>query len=168
MSRRVVEELNKLPEKVRFPRGLRTWLGFAQTAIEYDRPQRFAGETHYGFRDLYRLATDGIASLSLRPLQLAQILSILYGLFTVLGLAGIAFGVFDSLGTDAQLSFLVLLVLLSNGIVLFCLYVLGAYLGRAYLEVKGRPSYIVAEIIDVAEADTRKALIDEGDVNRRA
>jgi dolichol-phosphate mannosyltransferase len=147
MSRRVVDELNKLPEKVRFPRGLRTWVGFDQTSVEYDRPERVAGETHYGFRDLYRLATDGIASLSLRPLQLAQVLSLLYLIVTVVGLGGLAFGAFDSLRTDARLSLLLLIVLVNNSIVLFCLYVLGAYLGRAYLEVKGRPTYIVAEVI---------------------
>lgn len=147
MSRRVVAELNKLPEKVRFPRGLRTWVGFDQTSIEYDRPQRFAGETHYGFGDLYRLATDGIASLSLRPLLLAQGLSIVYMIGTVVGLVGLALGMFESLRTEAQIGLLFLLVLVSNGIVLFCLYVLGAYLGRAYLEVKGRPTYIVADVV---------------------
>jgi dolichol-phosphate mannosyltransferase len=156
MSRRVVDELNKLPEKVRFPRGLRTWVGFDQTSIEYDRPQRFAGETHYGFGDLYRLATDGIASLSLRPLLLAQGLSIVYMIGTVVGLIGLALGMFESLRTEAQIAFLFLLVLVSNGIVLFCLYVLGAYLGRAYIEVKGRPTYIVDEVIRSSEDLSRQ------------
>jgi glycosyltransferase involved in cell wall biosynthesis len=151
MSRRVVDELNRLPEKVRFARGLRTWVGFRQTAIDYHRPLRHAGETHYGLRDLYRLATEGIASLSLRPLQAAQLLSILYLFSTLVGFGGLLLGLFDRLTTEAQLSLLFLLVLVSNGIILFCLYVLGAYVGRAYLEVKGRPSYIVAEVIRPAD-----------------
>lgn len=155
MSRRVVDELNQLPEKVRFPRGLRTWVGFPQTAIEYDRPARLAGDSHYGWKDLYALATDGIASLSLRPLQLAQLLSILYFVSTFLGLVALTMGVFDEASVRTQLSVVFFLLLMSNSIILFCLYILGAYLGRAYLEVKGRPSYIVAEIVHVGERRER-------------
>ena len=148
MSRRVVDELNRLPEKVRFPRGLRSWVGFPQAGIEYDRPPRFAGETRYTFADLYQLATDGIASLSLRPLKVAQLLSLLYLVLTVGGVTMLGLGFFNATDARTQISFLTVLMLLSNSVILFCLYILGAYLGRAYLEVKGRPSYIVAEIID--------------------
>jgi dolichol-phosphate mannosyltransferase len=143
MSRRVVEELERLPERVRFPRGLRTWIGFPQTAMEYDRPARAAGETSYTWRGLYQLATEGIASLSLRPLQLAQVLSIVF--FTLsLGAAGaVMLGALDERSAGPPLA---VLILLSNSIILFCLYIIGAYLGRAYLEVKQRPAYVVAEV----------------------
>lgn len=149
MSRRVVDALNQLPENVRFPRGLRAWVGFPQTALEYDRPARFAGETRYSWADLYRLATDGIASLSLRPLQLAQALSAIYFVLSTIGVAALMLGLFDGADVHAQLSLLIVLMLLSNGIILLCLYILGAYLGRAYMEVKGRPGYVVAEILQV-------------------
>lgn len=153
MSRRVVDELNRLPEKVRFPRGLRSWVGFPQTAIEYDRPPRFAGESSYTFADLYQLATDGIASLSLRPLRVAQLLSLLYLVLSVGGVTALCVGVFTVTDVSTQLSLLMVVMLLSNSFILLCLYILGAYVGRAYLEVKGRPNYIVAEMIDCEPAE---------------
>jgi glycosyltransferase involved in cell wall biosynthesis len=146
LSRRAVEELNKLPEKVRFPRGLRSWIGFRQTAIRYDRPPRVAGTSRYGWSDLYHLATDGIASLSLRPLQLAQVLALVYFLLSLVGLCAMMSRSFE-LDVSARISLLLMLTLLSNGLIMFCLYIVGAYLGRAYLEVKGRPAYVVAEVI---------------------
>lgn len=147
MSRRVVDELNRLPEKVRFARGLRSWIGFRQTAVAYDRPARAAGESRYGMAALYQLATEGIASLSLRPLQLAQLLSILYLSLTVGAVPAMMLGLFDSADLNTRLSIVLVLMLLSNSIILFCLYIIGAYLGRAYLEVKGRPSYVVADVL---------------------
>jgi glycosyltransferase involved in cell wall biosynthesis len=148
MSRRVVDELVKLPERLRFPRGLRAWIGFRQTAITYDRPPRFAGRSRYRLADLYGLATDGIASLSLRPLQLAQVLALLY--FAVTMVAAVVFALGWPAGRDVEtrLTLLLIVTMLSNGLVLLCLYIIGAYLGRAYLEVKGRPPYVVAEVLD--------------------
>jgi polyisoprenyl-phosphate glycosyltransferase len=78
MDRKVVLALQALPERQRFMRALRSWVGFKQTGYPYERPARAAGETKYTFRRLYKLATDGIASVSIRPLQIAQTLSLLY------------------------------------------------------------------------------------------
>jgi len=152
MSRRVVDELCRLPERVRFPRGLRSWIGFRQAAVPYDRPARHAGTSRYGWRELYRLATDGIAAMSLRPLQLAQVLALAYFLISVAAVAAYAFGWLRSASLQTQISLILLLTIFSNGLVLFCLYVLGAYLGRAYLEVKGRPPYVVAEVLRPPDA----------------
>ena len=146
MSRRVIEELARLPERVRFPRGLRTWIGFPQTALEYDRPARAAGETNYTWRGLYQLATEGIASLSLRPLQLAQVLSIIFFMLSLGAAGAVVVGAIDERSAGPPLPLLAVLILLSNSIILFCLYIIGAYLGRAYLEVKQRPAYVVAEV----------------------
>lgn len=151
MSRRAVDELNRLPESIRFPRGLRAWIGFPQSAVEYDRPERAAGQSSYGWRDLYHLATEGIASISLRPLQAAQILAIGYLLLSLLGLTSILLGTFDTTELRSQINLLTVLMIASNSLILFCLYILGAYLGRSYLEVKGRPTYIVYEDLIVQE-----------------
>ncbi len=151
MSRRVVDELNKLPETLRFPRGLRSWVGFSQTAIQYDRPARSAGQSSYGWRALYRLATDGIASVSLRPLQLSQILALLYLLVSGVGIVALLSNAFRETDIRTQLNWMLVLILLGNGLILFCVYILGSYLGRAYLEVKGRPGYVVEERVIVAE-----------------
>lgn len=151
MSRRAVDELNRLPESVRFPRGLRAWIGFPQTAVEYDRPARAAGQSSYGWRDLYSLATEGIASMSLRPLKMAQVLAILYLLLSLGGLTALLLNTFDQTDLHTQVNLLTILMIASNSLILFCLYILGAYLGRAYLEIKGRPSYIVYEDLIVRE-----------------
>jgi dolichol-phosphate mannosyltransferase len=151
MSRRAVDELTKLPERLRFPRGLRAWIGSRQPAITYDRPARFAGRSSYSWADLYALATDGIAALSLRPLQLAQILALVYFLLTVVGLSALVFGWLRDADLNTRLTVLVLVTMVSNGLVMFCLYIIGAYLGRTYLEVKGRPTYVVADVLDANE-----------------
>lgn len=154
MSRRVVDELNRLPERVRFARGLRSWVGFRQEAVPYDRPARSAGRSRYGLRSLYRLATDGIAALSLRPLQIAQALAVVYLFLSLAVIVASLLDVFEGLQASARIDILMVLFLLSNAVVLFCLYIIGAYLGRTYLEVKGRPTYIVAEVIEPRDDDT--------------
>src|SRR5262245_4781678 len=75
MDRHVISALRKLPERLRYPRVLRAWVGFRQTGVEYDRPRRRAGLSKYSMGRLYRLATDGIAAASIRPLKIAQVSS---------------------------------------------------------------------------------------------
>lgn len=149
MSRRVVEALHALPERQRFPRGLRAWVGFPQTAFEYDRPPRQGGQAKYGLRALYRLATDGIAAMSTRPLKAAQLLAFCFALVALVFAGGIIFAMLARpySGTFVLLLGLYLLVALTGSMVMICLYILGAYVGRDYLEDKGRPPYIVMETI---------------------
>jgi polyisoprenyl-phosphate glycosyltransferase len=149
MDRRVVKALRSLPERLRFPRGLRAWVGFRQEGIEFDRPERQAGTAKYAFRQLYRLATDGIASMSTRPLQVAQLFSFFFGLVTIGLLAMLLAGWFAS-PTSIPRPFLLAYVLVASGnaVQSFCLYILGAYVGRTYLEVKGRPPYLVMEVVE--------------------
>jgi dolichol-phosphate mannosyltransferase len=149
MSRRVVERLVALPEKLRFPRVMRAWVGFPQAGVEYDRPERRAGRSKYTLTRLYKLATDGVVSSSVRPLQAAQFFSVCYLLLTM------ALGVFMVArhlvwpGLSVSLPVLVgyLLVLSGNFVQVVCIYILGAYVGRTYLEVKGRPPYVVMEVV---------------------
>jgi dolichol-phosphate mannosyltransferase len=149
MDRRVVLALRKLPERLRFPRGLRAWVGFRQEALEYDRPERQAGRTKYAWSKLYRLATDGIASMSTRPLQAAQLFSFLFGLLTIAFLVMLVAGYAARPGSIPR-PFLVAYALIATGnaVQSFCLYILGAYVGRTYLEVKGRPPYLVMEVVE--------------------
>jgi polyisoprenyl-phosphate glycosyltransferase len=149
MDRRVMRALRSLPERLRFPRGLRAWVGFRQEAIEFDRPERQAGKTKYAWSKLYRLATDGIASMSTRPLQAAQLGSFFFGLLTLFFLAMLVAGYVAS-PTSIPRPFLLAYVLVATGnaVQSFCLYILGAYVGRTYLEVKGRPPYVVMEVVE--------------------
>jgi dolichol-phosphate mannosyltransferase len=150
MDRRVVESLRALPERLRFVRGLRAWVGFRQIAHPYDRDPRAAGRPKYSLKALYMLATDGIASSSIRPLRVTQGLATLFFLLTIVtGLrAGgrLLFG--DSSDpTTLRLDALLALVSLIGFSVLVCLYVLSAYIARTYLEVKGRPTYLLREVV---------------------
>ncbi|MCU0636017.1 MAG: glycosyltransferase family 2 protein, partial [Gemmatimonadaceae bacterium] len=76
MRREVVEAINELPERNRFVRGLRTWVGFRQTGLAYERAARYAGEPKYTLRKLLRLAADGIVNFSYRPLQAIMLLGL--------------------------------------------------------------------------------------------
>jgi dolichol-phosphate mannosyltransferase len=149
MDRRVVTALRDLPERLRFPRVLRAWVGFRQIGVEYERPQRQAGISKYTVGKLYRLATDGIAAASIRPLKIAQLSSFLFGLVAVALMCVYMLMLVGQVRTILSLPFLLISLLIASGhaLTMLCLYVFSAYLGRMYLEVKGRPSYIVMEEI---------------------
>jgi dolichol-phosphate mannosyltransferase len=148
---RVVAVLRGLPENLRFPRGLRAWVGFRQTGVEYERPRRQAGSSKYTLRRLYRLATDGVVSSSLRPLQVAQVASVAYLLLTLALGAFLAVRPSDP-DLPPWLLLLYLVILSGNFVQALCIYILGAYVGRTYLEVKGRPAYVVMEVVGEAGA----------------
>ncbi len=146
MDRKVAQKIRELPEKLRFPRGLRAWVGFRQVGVDYDRPHRQGGNSKYTLSKLYRLATDGVISSSVRPLQAAQVFGVSYLVFTVLLalLLLIRPGQFE-IPPWTLLGYL--LIISGNMVQIFCIYILGAYVGRTYLEVKGRPSYVVMETV---------------------
>jgi dolichol-phosphate mannosyltransferase len=146
LDRRVVRAVADLPEKLRFPRVLRAWVGFRQTGIEYDRPPRRAGKAKYTLAKLYRLATDGVVAASVRPLQVAQVFSVSY-LVVILALGALVAARGSELGVPRWALVSYLLILSGNFVQVFCMYILGAYVGRTYLESKGRPSYLIMEVV---------------------
>jgi glycosyltransferase involved in cell wall biosynthesis len=151
MDKRVVAAIRSLPEHLRFIRGLRAWVGFPNVAHIYERTGRAAGAPKYSFKTLYRLATDGLTASSIRPLKVAQVLAIIF--FLISGVIAVTV-VYRLLSTDAShaelsLSYLQLLLTSTTGFaILFCLYIMSAYIGRTYLEAKGRPSYILMETVE--------------------
>jgi glycosyltransferase involved in cell wall biosynthesis len=152
MDRKVVDIICALPERNRFLRGLRAWVGFRQTALEYERAAREAGEPKYNFRRLVKLATDGIYSFSYAPLKLAGTVGVLTALLAVLyALKVLIWRVFlhDIVPGFATLAIAVLLL---GGIQLITLYFIGEYIGRIYDETKQRPLYIVGERIGFSPA----------------
>jgi dolichol-phosphate mannosyltransferase len=142
MDRQAVDELNNLPERTRFIRGLRSWVGFKQTEVLYDRDARHHGETKYSLSRLFRLAMDGIFVFSDAPLKLITLLGCFISILAVLGLSLsllIPWRVDPSIvGMFAVGSGLVLL----GGIQLVGLGVVGEYMGRIYREVRARPLYV--------------------------
>ncbi len=155
MDRRVVEVLREARERNRFVRGIRSWAGFRQTGLEYDRPARQAGESHYSWRRLAQLAADGIFSFSHVPLRLA-----LYGGF--LGVAGsFALAAVIIVRRLLEQSFVpgvtvtIVLVLFFGGLQLLMGGILGEYIGRIYDEVKSRPLYVIRERVNTATLRAR-------------
>ncbi len=151
MDRCVVEQLKQLPESKRFIRGLRSWVGFKQEPLEYERSVRFAGKPKYTVRKLIKLAFDGMFSFSYAPLRIAIILgSIVSGLAFLEGLRIIYLKLFvkEFIPGLAALSIFILFI---GGIILLFIGLIGEYIGRIYDEVKGRPTYIIRRNIDSAE-----------------
>jgi len=159
MSRRVVVALRELRETHRFVRGMVAWVGFKQTAVLYDRPGRFAGETKYPFRKMLRFAIDGITSFSVLPLRFATYLGMVISLLSV----GVAIWAlvarFILHATVAGWTAEVVIVSLLAAVQLLMIGILGEYIGRIYEEVKKRPLYVVGDRVNLG----RKRDDDEED-----
>ncbi len=145
MTRRVVEQLNAMPERYRFIRGLVSFVGFSQVPFPYERDARFAGETNYPLRKMVALAIDAVTSFSVVPLRFASHLGMLFGLAGLVSLAGIVW-VWMQGGTVQGWASLAALILIMGSVQLLVLGVFGEYLGRMYMEAKHRPLFIIAEV----------------------
>jgi polyisoprenyl-phosphate glycosyltransferase len=160
MNRRALDALNALPERSRFIRGLRSWIGFRQTGLAYERQARAAGEPKYTFRKLLQLALDGIVNFSSKPLRLIMVAGMLLGTFSLLAaLLTLIQYVFDltiweyNPRQQRGWTSLMLAVLLLSSAQLFCLGIIGEYVGRLFDEVKRRPVYMVGRTVNVDPKD---------------
>jgi polyisoprenyl-phosphate glycosyltransferase len=143
MDRKVCEAMQGIREKNRFVRGLVSWVGFRQTAIEYVREERFAGETKYPLGKMLRFSMDGITSFSYKPLKLSTYLGFVISFSSFVYLV-ISLGLkLFSNSTVAGWTSLIACVLLLNGVILILLGILGEYIGRIYDETKNRPLYVL-------------------------
>jgi glycosyltransferase involved in cell wall biosynthesis len=153
MDRRVVDVLNAMPERVRFVRGMRSWVGFRQTGVPQTREARFAGRPKYTYRKLVRLALDGFVGFSYRPLQLASLLGIIVsGISLMLSVLLVLLKLIHGIPLVGWTS-LIVAVLFLGGIQLICVGILGEYVGRIYDEVRQRPPYVVASVLGKTRLD---------------
>jgi dolichol-phosphate mannosyltransferase len=145
MSRQVADLLVQMPERDRFLRGLRAWVGFRQCGIVYQRDQRFSGESTNSLFDNIRWAKKGIFSLSFKPLEW---ISYIAGMMVILNAIAILLYVIFYFRYGAPSGFVTLLVvtLFVGGMQLLCFSVIAEYLGRIFEEVKGRPRFVVKNI----------------------
>jgi polyisoprenyl-phosphate glycosyltransferase len=158
MRGEVVDAINKLPERSRFVRGLRSWVGFRQMGLAYERDARFAGEPKYNLRRLMKLGIGGIVNFSYRPLQ--------FIMFIGLSLAGLCFlgAIFVALQYITNWTIIgfnprnargwtstVFIILFLSSANLTCMGILGEYLGLLFEEVKHRPIWIVKKRINMPE-----------------
>lgn len=175
MDSAFVQRLNALPERLRFVRGLRAWLGGRQVALEVDRDARHAGKPQYTVAALVRLALDGLVSFSDAPLRLATVLGICASAAAFIGAAVVlAWKLSGRLPDGLGLATIALSVLFLGGVQLLTIGILGEYIGRIFDEVKGRPVAVVDDVVDarpsvVATADAvlpraalRRASVEQG------
>ena len=147
MDRRVIEEFNKLPERNRFIPGLRSWLGFNQGSVLYDRNERAHGKPKQTLRKLIRYAMDGMISFSYKPLRAATYLGFL------VSIAAFGLGLFYIVTFFAWrkqftgFTTTIVSVLFLGGVQLISIGILGEYIGRIYEEIKQRPLYVVQDKI---------------------
>jgi glycosyltransferase involved in cell wall biosynthesis len=146
MSRRSVDILNSMPEHHRFIRGMVSWIGMRQEAMPYERAARFAGETKYPLSKMIRFAIDAITGFSVRPLRLASYLGFCFGIATMFLLAYVIISYL--LGNTVQgWTSLAIIILALGSVQLFVAGVMGEYLGRLYTESKGRPLFVIQEVV---------------------
>jgi polyisoprenyl-phosphate glycosyltransferase len=146
LSRRVVDALLAMPETHRYLRGLVSWVGMRQEAIEYQRPARHAGKTNFTPGKLLALAFDAMSAFSIRPLRLASYLGFIAGAGALLLLIYVMWSWLSGIAIEGWTS-LMLVVLLLNSAQLIVIGIMGEYLGRTYLESKRRPLFVVERVI---------------------
>jgi len=162
LDKKVVAVMNSLPERSRYLRGLRTWCGFRQTSVEFDRADRAAGVPQYTFKKSFKLAMDGLFSFSAMPLRMATYLGLWVSALAFFGaLFTFAQKIFSSqfarIGLEPGAGFptIVISILLLGGVQLICLGILGEYIGRIYEEVKGRPLWILRDSAGITPAEKK-------------
>ena len=144
LSSRVLQELAKYKEINIYLRGMVPLVGFKSTSVYYERHERYAGESHYPLKKMLALAFDGITSLSIKPIRM--IMGLGMGI-ALLSFIGVIWSVIVRISGDAVSGWasMTCLICFLGGIQLICLGVLGEYIGKIYMETKGRPRYIISE-----------------------
>lgn len=178
MDRSVVEVIKSMPERSRFVRGLRSWAGFSQVGIEYDRAARAAGKSKYTLTKLFKLAFDGIFSFSTAPLKVANLFGALlcicsFMLMTLLVCWRLSDVTVLSMHPTEATGWTSILccVLFLSGLQFLLLGVIGEYLARIFAEVKGRPPWVIAKSLGIAAATARfgpTSITENGDVGGTA
>lgn len=158
MRGEVVDAINQLPERNRFVRGLRSWVGFRQTGMAYERQARFAGEPKYNFAKLFKLATDGIINFSYRPLQFIMSIGLGLAAFCMFAAAFVVVQYFTNwtiAGFNPRSArgwtSTIIVILFLAAVNLVCMGILGEYIGRLFEEVKRRPTWIVKRRVNLLE-----------------
>jgi len=146
MDRKVVAALNDLPERTRFVRGLRTFVGFKQTGLEYARDARAAGRPKYTFRALMRLAIDGLISFSTYPLRLAVYTGFATALVASLLAAWVLFDAISQRTAPRGWASTLIIVMFLGATQLVSVGIIGEYISRIFVEAKQRPGFIIASL----------------------
>ena len=148
MDRCVVEVFKLMPEKHKFIRGMVSWIGFDQTYIEYERDERFAGETKYPLKKMLKFALDGILSFSTKPLKIVTGIGLLTVILSFFVLIFALYMKFSGQSESGWASLMVVVTFFS-GVQLLSVGILGEYIGRIYDETRNRPAFIVKSKLNI-------------------
>ena len=152
VDRKVVDTINSMPEHNKFLRGLFSWVGYKQKAFEYERQERFAGETKYPLKKMLKLASDGIISFSRKPLKFVGALGIVSIIVSLLILIYFLVAYMCELTNVSAWTIAILVaVTFFAGVQLLSIWILSEYVGRIYDESKHRPEYIIDKKINIDE-----------------
>ncbi|MDR1739230.1 MAG: glycosyltransferase family 2 protein [Bacteroidales bacterium] len=150
IDKNLIDVFKQLPEKDKYVRGLISWSGFKHVPFEYERPARAAGETHYPFSKLVKLALSGLFSFSVKPLTVTVYIglicitvALLYGLYALFG------WIFGYTNANQGWTSLVVLLVFFSGLQLFVMGIMGSYIGKMFNEIKNRPQYVIKEKINL-------------------
>jgi polyisoprenyl-phosphate glycosyltransferase len=147
MDRQIVDLLNRMPERNRYLRGLRAWVGFNQIALEFERDARFAGEVKYTLTKSLGLAINGIVSFSTIPLRLSTYLGLFSAVLAIfMALLVLYWRIFTPNSTITGFATIAIAIFFLGAVQLISIGILGEYIGRIYEEVKNRPLYTLAEL----------------------
>lgn len=143
ISRRVADQMNQMPERSRFLRGMRTWVGFKQIGYEYERKARVAGKEKYNFKMLFKLAYDGIFNFSDIPLKIITKLGITVMIISSIYIFSVL--IMKLMGRHLPQGYTTIIAAISmfSAVQLISLGIIGEYLMRIYNQVKDRPLFIV-------------------------
>src|SRR5258708_12769954 len=161
MSRRVVNEVRRMPEHHRYLRGMRSWVGFRQTGLDVERAERHSGKSKYSISRLMKLAMDGIFAFSIVPIRAAALLGALAMCVSTIYVFYALYAKFAAHKSPQGFTGLIVAVTFLSGMVLFFLGVIGEYVGRIYEETKGRPQYIIGRTAG-------RFRVEAGDMDRNA
>jgi dolichol-phosphate mannosyltransferase len=156
MDRKTLDVLLSMPEQYRFIRGMVAWIGMRQEELPYERAARFAGETKYPFRKMVVFAIDAITGFSLAPLRLAFFLALAFLVAAIGMMAYVLVGYFFFDAVRGWASILLLFLVFSSA-QLICISIIGEYVGRTYMQTKGRPLFVVRRIVTKPAAPARHA-----------
>ncbi len=148
ISMRVVNIMNKMPEESRYLRGMRSWIGFKQTGIVYERDERSYGETKYTLRKLIGLAYSGVFNFSDFPIKFITYLGLISILFSFLYLAFTIIHKLIYQNVPQGFTTTLFIIILLSGVQLVSLGVIGEYVTRIFFQVKNRPLYTISQIIE--------------------
>ncbi|MGG0300223.1 glycosyltransferase family 2 protein [Bacillus albus] len=154
IDRKVADVFNQMTERNRFIRGMMSWVGYRQTYVEYERDERFAGETKYPLKKMIKFASDGIIAFSTKPLRIVMTLGLLSVLISIIVLLYTITVKIIGTGTQTGWASIMVAITFFSGIQLLGLGIVGQYIARIYDESKNRPIYIVKETINIEQEET--------------